>query len=295
MMLGTRDVFEYIECARCGSLQIARIPDDLARYYPDDYYSLRGAGRLERSLKARWLAASLDRGGPAGRLLVRWLGPHPLTEWKRKAGISFDSPILDVGCGDGRLLRTMRRVGFTDLTGTDPFLERERRTDGLRLYARPVQELDGPFDFVMMHHSLEHVADPQGALEAAARLVPPGGTVLVRTPVAGSFAWRTYGADWVQLDAPRHLHVFSETGLGLLAEAAGLELVETVYESSAFQFWGSELYARDIPYRPKPSYRNRPSRALIPGEQMKQYRERARALNAAGDGDSAAFYLRAPS
>ena len=293
MMLGTRDPFDYSECGRCGSLQIVEIPEELARYYPHDYYSLKSAGGLELEFKGRWMAASLGTGGGwLGRFFRRLYGPHPVAEWRRHGGLRLDSRVLDVGCGDGRLLRTMRRAGFDDLTGVDPFLSAEEQTPGLALLARPLDALEGPFDFVMMHHSLEHVASPRAVLREAARLLPAGATALVRTPVADSHAWRKYGPDWVQLDAPRHLHVFSEPGLRLLARETGFEVSRVVHESTAFQFWGSELYARDIPYSPKPSYRNRPSRRLIPKEQMRSYAEQARVLNAHGEGDAAAFYLR---
>ena len=294
-MLGTRHRFDYSECSRCGTLQITEIPGDLDRYYPADYYSLQSSGRLERYSKSRWMAASLGRATPVGRFFVRLYGPHPIASWQRHAGFSPRSPILDVGCGDGRLLRTMQSVGFTDLTGVDPFLAQEHRSEGLRLLRSSLAALNGPYEFVMMHHSLEHMPEPRSALERLARLVAPGGTLLIRTPVAGSHAWRTYGPDWVQLDAPRHLHVLSEEGVRVLGEDTGFELERVTYESSAFQFWGSELYARDIPYRPKPSYRNRPSRKLISRKQMNRYREQARELNARGQGDSAAFFLRRTS
>ena len=42
MMFGWREEFEYLECARCGCLQIAEIPSDLAKYYPrEDYYAYK--------------------------------------------------------------------------------------------------------------------------------------------------------------------------------------------------------------------------------------------------------------
>ncbi|MCL2208529.1 MAG: hypothetical protein FWC19_00540, partial [Treponema sp.] len=39
IIIGNGDEFEYIECSRCGCLQIAEIPKNLARYY-EGYYSL---------------------------------------------------------------------------------------------------------------------------------------------------------------------------------------------------------------------------------------------------------------
>ena len=39
MMFGTRETFRYFQCGRCHCLQIARIPDDMSRFYPGNYYS----------------------------------------------------------------------------------------------------------------------------------------------------------------------------------------------------------------------------------------------------------------
>ncbi|HUG41125.1 MAG TPA: class I SAM-dependent methyltransferase [Longimicrobiales bacterium] len=293
MMLGTRDPFEYFECGSCGTVQIADIPDDLGRYYPRDYYSVRGGSRLELFLKARWIRHSLDGRGALGRLLGHVYGPHPLAEWTRRSGMRRDSAILDVGCGDGRLLREMEGAGFVDLTGVDPYLDHAYRSKHLRVLGTDIHGLErSGFDCIMFHHTLEHLADPGAALGRAADLLAPGGAMIIRIPVASSHAWRTYRANWVQLDAPRHLHVLSEKAMNLLAEEADLRVSDVVYDSTAFQFWGSELYARDVPYAPKPSYRNRPSRKLIPKARMRAYGELARELNVRGDGDSACFHLR---
>ena len=34
MMFGFKDRFEYLECGRCGCLQLKDVPSDLSRYYP---------------------------------------------------------------------------------------------------------------------------------------------------------------------------------------------------------------------------------------------------------------------
>ncbi|MDO8971391.1 MAG: hypothetical protein Q7U74_11930, partial [Saprospiraceae bacterium] len=39
MMYGSREKFEYFQCAHCGCLQITAIPPDLSKYYPPGYYS----------------------------------------------------------------------------------------------------------------------------------------------------------------------------------------------------------------------------------------------------------------
>ena len=40
-MIGTLDRFDYEKCAVCGALQIASVPEELERYYAEDYYTKR--------------------------------------------------------------------------------------------------------------------------------------------------------------------------------------------------------------------------------------------------------------
>ena len=39
MMFGYNDIFTYFKCSRCGCLQIEKIPKNLSKYYPSNYYS----------------------------------------------------------------------------------------------------------------------------------------------------------------------------------------------------------------------------------------------------------------
>src|SRR5690606_9665958 len=99
-----------------------------------------------------------------------------------------------------------------------------------------------------------------------------------------SWAWEHYRTDWVQLDPPRHLVIHSLESARRAASAAGLELSEVEYDSGHFQFVGSELYRKDIPLLPA-LYEAAPS-------EIRRYRRRAAALNAAGKGDQASFFFR---
>jgi len=289
-MFGTRDAFDYLECSACGSLAIIDIPKDLAKYYGDSYYSFQRQDEsgVKRFLKRKRTHHALGRRQPLGALLCWITGLPYFAEWIRTAEIAEHSAVLDVGCGAGRLLRDLRFAGFDNLTGIDPFLPCDVEFEGIRLKKRYMEELDGAFDFIMLHHSFEHMGDPKAALGEVHRLLQPGRLALVRCPVANSYAHRTYGADWVQLDAPRHLFIPSRTGFEQLARACGFELWKTTYDSSEFQFEGSELYRRDIPLRS--GRRQSPFRR----RELREFARLAARLNRDLDGDSACFYLRKP-
>lgn len=295
MMFGTRERFRYGACAACGLLWLLDVPADLSPYYPADYYSFGAAerpGALKRSLRRVWARHHLGRPTALGALLTRAYGAAPFFGWVRNAGATFTSRILDVGSGEGRLLREMRSCGFTDLTGADPFVGAERTDGGVRILKKAPGEIDGAYDLVMCHHAFEHMPDPAGNLLAMRRLVAPGGTLLVRIPVADSWARRHYGADWVALDPPRHLYIHTQRSIELLAAGAGLEIARAERDAGAMSLWASEQYRLDIPLNDARSYRVNPSAAPFTAGQIAGFEARARELNAAGEGDTAAFYLR---
>jgi SAM-dependent methyltransferase len=297
MMLGKRDRFDYYACSGCGALEISAYPEDLGAYYPDSYYSLtrRGGGsrlpRLSRWLKHHRAARELGALDPIGALLVRWRGRRECYGWLRFAGAGFDSSILDVGCGDGRLLRLLRDDGFTRLEGVDPFTrEAHRQQDGF-VIRRDLTEARGPYDVVLMDDSLEHMPDQAGVLAAVRKVCGPRSTVCVGVPLVGE-AWLRYGADWIQLDPPRHLYLHTERSLSRLASQAGFTVADVLFDSTAFQFWGSEQYRQDIPWNDRRSPAQDPRSTLFSSDQMRAWEEEAQALNRARTGDHATFFLR---
>jgi SAM-dependent methyltransferase len=290
-MFGMGDVFEYLECGACGTVFQPRPADDLARYYPAHYYSYEHAPVRPdpRSLRARVVRAAdrhavLGTGGLVGALASRrrQIDGH-LDDFPRSARTGLR--ILDVGCGSGAWLRTLAGAGCRHLTGCDPFNPEPIVEDGFTIVDCDVAAVGGTYDLVAFHHSLEHVPDPARALAAARRLLAPGGRVLVRVPTVSSDAFATYREHWVQLDAPRHLSLFSLDGFAHLARRAGLEVVVTRWDSGAFQFWGSEGYRRGL------TLQQMWATPPFPRRTLRRWARAADVANRAGRGDQVAFVL----
>ena len=122
-------------------------------------------------------------------------------------------PVLDVGAGEGWLVDALRARG-RDAVGL------ERGDDDLLA-------LDARFAAIVFWHSLEHLRRPGAALAHAARLLVPGGLLVIAVPDAASVQARRFGDRWLHLDPPRHLvHIPRPTLLRTLREL-GLR-VETV-------------------------------------------------------------------
>jgi SAM-dependent methyltransferase len=296
MMIGTRERFRYGECDGCGSLVLIDVPDDLGPYYPADYYSLRPLVRSRAP--RRWLkearAAAAARGLRRTATLLGAGKPPPWLRWIEVAGLDRSASICDIGCGRGELLFELANAGFAETVGIDPLVPESVHRDGVRIHRAEAGDVAGAFDLVMFNHSFEHLSEPLAALGAARRLLAPGGSLMLRTPVAGSWAWRHYGTNWVALDAPRHLFVPTLAGLEAALGAAGLEPYARRFDSTEMQFWRSEQYRADVALFEPGSHQLDPAGSPFSRRRLRQWRREAERLNRAGEGDTVAVFCRVP-
>ena len=118
--------------------------------------------------------------------------------------------LLDIGCGGGLLCEPMTRLGF-EVTGVDAS---ERNIGAAKAHAAGqglatrylcstvetlLAEESEPFDLILNMEVIEHVADPAGFLRDGARLIAPGGLMIVATlnRTAKAMALGVIGAEHV--------------------------------------------------------------------------------------------------
>ncbi len=304
MMFGFRDEFEYFECAECGCIQIQEIPENISKYYPENFYSFKTItsgskiSSIESFLKRQRMKHLIYGNKPIGILLSKVLReiyktPMPdYYEWLRKLQLPIDSKILDVGCGSGNLLLQMRSDGFTNLTGVDPFIKSDIfYENGVKVLKKYLHEMENTFDFIMLNHSFEHMPQPLSVLKTLYSLLNKSRYVLIRIPVASSLAWRKYGVNWVQIDAPRHFFIQTAKSMEILANKAGFKIADIVFDSHAFQFWGSEQIIKNIAMMESTSYAVNPDKSRFSKQQIEEFQSMAKQLNKEKDGDAACFYL----
>lgn len=289
MMFGYRDRFDYFQCSSCKCLQIAEVPADMSKYYPPHYYSFTPKQRrfqknpVDRALRRLKDHYTVFSHGILGSLISA-ISPNKKLAPLSKVGLSRDSRILDVGCGDGWRLYALREIGFRNVLGVDPYLHEDiRYENGLRVLKQSVYDVTGEWDLIMYHHSFEHVPDPVENLRAASKLLRAGGCCLVRVPTVSSYAWEQYRENWVQLDAPRHYTLPSLESMNVLAAKTGFHVQNVVFDSTKDQFQGSELYKRGIPLVT--------GKNIFSANQVRQWKREAKKLNKENRGDQAAFYL----
>ena len=280
-MLGLGGEFRYASCTSCGSIQLFTIPEDLGPYYPRDYYSfglLQPSGLLRNLLKKIRIRTFLATGW---KFFLPPFGGY----WLKKLHSKFTDRIADVGCGNGQLLYELHVSGFKDLHGFDPFLENESRLGaGLQLWKKELEQTDLYFDVLMMHHSFEHMADPQQVFKTCFERLNPGGRLLVRCPVADAAVWKEKQSLWVQLDAPRHMSIPSTQGFLAAAQRSGFEVQEIIFDSTSFQFWGTALYEQGE------KLDSVKVSTLFSEKQLAEWEQKAIQYNQEGVGDQACFF-----
>lgn len=291
MNLGLLDEFKYFECALCKCVQIDEIPENLNQYYPSNYYSYsfpsKNSGiflkyfiQLVKKKLVNYHSGQFNLIGFISSLFIE--NPFP---WLIQEMSDFNASFLDVGTGAGRLLFSLHRSGFRNLTGIDPYIEKDLIYDnGIKIYKKDVFQLEGKFDVIMLHHSFEHINFQLETLEKLKLLLNEKGLILIRIPLTGGYAWRKYREFWAQLDAPRHLYIHSIQSVQLLCKKAGFKIEKINYDSTIFQFTGSEKYLRGISLISEQSPFSK--------KQIRYFQTETGRLNKINDGDSACFYIR---
>ncbi len=297
MMLGTGDVFNYFECTFCGCLQIETIPDAISKYYPDTYYSFQpyeiNPPKLFsiRYIKHRLKEYALFNNNIVARLIRQHYSSKDyfiLSETE----IDRNKKVLDVGCGSGKLLYKLAEFGFTSLLGVDIYIQKEIHSEHLKVLKQSLHDVVGTFDLVMFHHSFEHLSNPIETLNKVVQILNDDGVCLIRIPTTSSYAWEHYRGYWVQLDAPRHFYLFSVRALELLVEQVHMVVDKIVYDSTSFQFWGSEQYLKGISLFDNRSFLLNPKNSIFSKSTIKQFEKKAKELNKNKQGDSIAVFLK---
>jgi len=287
MMFGFRDQFNYATCGNCGALQILGIPLNIDKYYPCDYVSFTQATPpLKRQPVIKRLVGGL-------RLKRKYrISSNFLLDYLRPIQATPKAHILDIGCGKGALICSLFNLGFENITGVDKFIPEEiDHGYGVKVFKKELTELPAnSYNLLIMHHVLEHIDNQVAELKNCYRLLKKGGVLMVSIPLLGK-AWEMYRENWVQLDAPRHYVLHTMKSIALLAERTGFKIKEVIFDSSSLQFWGSELYKKDIPLTNPETHKWYAIDKHFTPEEIAKFEEEAKMLNATHQGDAARFYL----
>jgi len=210
-LLFLKNGFSMVQCRHCDLVYVGEEPAaiDFAALYDEAYYT----GGSEQVF-ANYIGEEQSRRAWARRKLwgIRLRHAH--------------GRLLDVGCAAGFFLIEAQRhyevqgVEFSEFSSS---FAREKM--GLNVFTGTLQQAALPanhFDIITLWDVIEHVPDPLALLGEAARLLKPGGELLLTTGDIASRHARERGNEWPLFEPPWHLYYFSRQTMRAMAERAGL-------------------------------------------------------------------------
>jgi SAM-dependent methyltransferase len=220
--------YQLRECRHCSQLYLSPRPieEDIVECYPADYhgYQTKSVSRLYD-------------------LLTSFQMRHRFRRYKRLVGDS--ATILDVGCGNGSVMKALKRtLPSWEVFGVEfqPEVARLAQEQGLRIFSGTLEECTFPeasFDILIMNHLIEHLPDPLRALKRARDLLKRGGYIIGEVPNFDSLDRSVAGKWWGGHHAPRHLFQFTPKTLDALFRRAGLKTLSISPEMHTGHWAGS--------------------------------------------------------
>jgi len=225
------DTFQMMRCLNCGNVYLNPRPaiEELPVIYPSNYY----AYNYEQSINPLALKAKdiLD-----ARKVKGWL-KHLSTNQPR---------FLDIGCGNGRYLQMLHKLGVSkdNLYGVELSQSEVEglNRDGFHGYYGRIEDVhnqlpSSSFDLIVMLQVLEHVDNPALVVRCLAGLLKPGGVLIIETPNTESIDVKMFKRSyWGGYHFPRHWNLFNKATLTRLAESNGLRIKEFNF-LPAHSFW----------------------------------------------------------
>lgn len=223
--------WSFKRCDNCEHVQLDPRPAtaELSVIYPAHYYSYTMSDILSViALKGKEILDRLKL-----TTILQYL-KFPLTTY------------LDVGCGDGRYLRSIEssnniaRSKIYGLELNENTVEKLRR-EGFEVFYERVETCDGiqpgSISLATMFHVIEHVEDPVAVIAKISDWLVPGGILAIETPnlnaLDATLFKKTY---WGGYHFPRHWHLFHAKTLSELLRRQGIEPVHVSYQTG-HSFW----------------------------------------------------------
>ena len=214
--------YAFVRCSSCGLVQQnpQSEPEAIAARYDEEYLRYEEAHQYAyRDLELLALAdLGLDaRSAP--------LFATADAEGRRPAA-------LDVGCATGALLSALRERGWAPqgVEISDAQARYGENRHGLPIFAGRLENAhfpDSSFDLVHASHLIEHLNDPASFLDEVARVLSPGGLLILTTPNSDGFQARLFGKRW-RSAIYDHLYLFSLRTLRALLDAKGFAVEREV-------------------------------------------------------------------
>ena len=202
--------FAYFRCAACHYIFLDPIPQDLGRFYPEDYYgappesvkALEGAARIVEGYKIDLIKEHIK----SGRMLE--IGPSMggFAVLAQSEGYDVETIEMNSTCSD--FLNQVANI----------------KTIHAKDEISALAQIE-PVDAIAMWHVIEHLQNPFELLRAVNQKLKEGGVLVVAAPNPDALQFRLLRSRWVHVDAPRHVCLIPLKLLRKKLEGLGFEVI----------------------------------------------------------------------
>lgn len=208
-----KEKWHLLSCNYCGSIYLNPQPNykDLTKFYPTTYYGSRGVVKMRIEGMLTKLA-NLNR--------------RKKIENYKKTG-----QILDLGCGTGEFLMTMRKDKWIKW-GLDPNSFKHDnilKKKEIKFFSKTINQCrfkDNFFDVITAWHVIEHLDNPRKTLSEIRRILKQGGIFIFSTPNIHGLGFRVAAGNWFHLDLPRHHLFLKKDSLADILNNNGFEVIK---------------------------------------------------------------------
>ena len=144
----------------------------------------------------------------------------------------YSSAILDMGCANGGLLRSLKQLGYQNIMGVDPSKNCNKHVTGLGInciegdiFSTAFTRMPEMFDCIVLTHVLEHIYDLPKAIDNLSAKLNENGILFIEVPDASRYS-DYYIVPYYYIDC-EHINHFDHTSLSNLVTSKEFTQIET--------------------------------------------------------------------
>lgn len=213
-----KDNFTFHKCNSCKHVYLNPIPSpcSLKQIYPEHYGNYSNSQKfslpfaVKSYLEYRFIKSLYKNGNKP-------------------------TSVLDVGCGDGRLLNIIKKtVSKTcKLEGIEisDHASVNARKNGYKVITGSIETINlepNNYDYIFMIQVIEHLHNPNESISKLRKALKEGGILVIETPDINCLDFKIFHKRyWGGYHYPRHFNIFNRQNLSKLLNKNNLNLVQS--------------------------------------------------------------------
>jgi 2-polyprenyl-3-methyl-5-hydroxy-6-metoxy-1,4-benzoquinol methylase len=237
LMFDHYERYDYHRCSNCDFIFQYPLPspEQISAFYPNSYDIYEEQSRLKKVSSFR---KSILKKYYGYSHLKTSISSDILCFITHKFENNYEVPfkqngyLLDVGCGNGRYLDGMNKLGWK----TQGVEFNEHAVSVCKLSNLEVHHGDlfsanfasDTFDVINVSHVVEHVPNPKEFFSELSRIIKKNGILIIKTPNSKAFGRSLFNTNWFPNEVPRHIYLFSEKNLSTLGHNTQFKMEQII-------------------------------------------------------------------